>query len=234
MRWRDRVPALILGLVILGGIVLGGLALRPWGQVPSSAGSPEDSSGLRFENVRLAEGADGAEEQRVEFDLNWVGSEFPGAFECHWKVLNSEGAAIGQLEDTVVSLRPAAVKASVDIPVHGVAASASAECAGERLDIGDPYVYDFQVGDVVASQEGQLALGYHSTWQGKGLPGAVTCRATVLDSAGEVVASTKVNIAGEASGDSAIHLTASGVAKDDTGFSGSIDDCEPFRAPSEA
>jgi hypothetical protein len=98
------------------------------------------------------------------------------------------------------------------------------------MDLGDPYRYGFEVGEATVSQAGQLAIAFRSNWLGEGLPGAVTCRATATDAKGNVVASTLVNIAGEASGDSAIHLTAP-VSENDSGFTGSIHDCQPFVSP---
>ncbi len=79
----------------------------------------------------------------------------------------------------------------MSISTHGGASRLDASC-GPRLDIGEPYAYDFSNVTVAASNlssadPGTVGVTFDVRWAGPSTPGAASCTISYFDSAGELL-----------------------------------------------
>jgi len=155
----------------------------------ATADSPADAQ-LLIQNVRVAPASDSAR-LVAKFDVAWSSTVFPGFRECTFRALNAKGVEVGRFTDLIAALSPTE-DLSVSVPVSRAAVSVGATC-GPRLDIGNPYAYQFTTPtvetetDSLTGAEDIAVTTFDATWQGEGLPGAVDCTFTYLDSSGATV-----------------------------------------------
>jgi hypothetical protein len=124
----------------------------------------------------------------------------------------------------------------VSIPTQGRATRLDASC-GSRLDIGEPYAYDFSNVTVARStlssaDPGTVIVTFDGTWVGPATPGAVSCTISYFDSAGDLLDDHDTfnffALAGSVTGGE--HQYASPVFISNTPASASFS-CSPFTGP---
>src|SRR6266571_6433110 len=114
--------------------------------------------------------------------LEWTTDTFPGIHRCTWSVYGADGSRVGQMTTQVLALEPGH-QTPQEVEVTGAAASADVTCDPERLDVGDPYAYEFT--DVKLKSAGSLS--FTARWLGQGVPGAMACTVTTQDKTGRVL-----------------------------------------------
>lgn len=163
---------------------------------------------------------------RVSVSFAWTGSSFPGVYRCSVEAVDASGIVVGSSTDEVVALRPAA---TFTVPVRTTAppVTARASCETERLDVGQPYRYEFDV-DGVRNDAGRGYVAYGLRWLGDGYPGAVTCQVVLLSARGAVVASQPITVFdGSGVGDGELIVP---IDEDAEPASAVFEGCEPFVA----
>ncbi|HLB61913.1 MAG TPA: hypothetical protein VJN50_04170 [Actinomycetota bacterium] len=150
---------------------------------------------------------------RVSFRIGWTTGEFPGWRRCTWIVLGEDGTVVGSTRDLVVSLSPGNT-AHTDLEVVGEPSRAEVSCDPKRLDVGEPYAYEFHDVRVVLDDSHPvtgpyLELVYTPVWLGSGKPGVMACTWEIVDTSGTVYARTRGSFAvGEITGEPSRHTFA--------------------------
>lgn len=231
---KSRAWALGIGLFVTFGLI-GGLV---WVATQEGAGDPtplaaSPESGLEISNVTVHEGkADISSDDGLRYDLSWTGESFPGIHRCTWEMLNTDGKIVNRFEDVVVSLRPRVIDAKLDLDAPSDATQGRGACDSERLDVGDPYEYEFGNVSAEVRQEGLATVWFEANWLGKGLPGAVTCEFQVRDEAGTLLASSNVNlvVSSRSASDETIQSVEVPGASAGDPVVGAVESCRPFSA----
>jgi hypothetical protein len=123
------------------------------------------------------------------FDVTWSSPSFPGFHKCTWQATGSDGAAVGSYSDVIAALSPTR-DLPVSVPTQGRATDLQATC-GPRLDVGQPYAYNFSNLTVTASpsaaDQGQVRVSFDVKWAGPSTPGAVSCAISYSDPTGMIL-----------------------------------------------
>jgi hypothetical protein len=182
-RRNRRVAAGALALcVAAAGITAALLAFHVSGG-PSRPAATAESGNYRFEVIAVRPAPpEQSNEAVVVSRLEWTTDTFPGIHRCSWSVFGADGSPVGQLTTQVLALEPGH-ETPQEVEVTGAAASAEVSCDPDRLDVGDPYAYDFT--DVTLESAGSLS--FTARWLGQGVPGAMACTITVQDQTGRVL-----------------------------------------------
>jgi hypothetical protein len=234
-RWlKQCTTAISIGLV--GGVfVWAVVSLRDLDR-PTAVKVPGTSSSAnyRFEHVRVA--SQNGRSATIAFGVGWQTQEYPGVRRCTWTVLAADASTVGQKRDLVMGLSPDVLGTSAkeDVPIFGVAESATIACDGNRLDVGEPYAYEFS--NINVNTDGGLSLDFDWRWLGPGLPGAMSCTGTVRDATGDTVAQDSMNFAsmkvqsGHSSWPFPSPVLPPAVLQDGHSFIGGLD-CAPYVGP---
>ncbi len=186
-----------------------------------------------FENVTVRGQAVGSEwVATVSWDSHWATDEFPGVHECIWAIRDANDKQLGSRTDELTIMRKVVEGLELSIDATAQPSSASISCAPARLDVGEPYSYEYSNEEPIAPErEGDgWRLRFDARWQGDGAPGPVTCTATLIGSGGDPLAEVDVNIfaADGSSVGSEIRFPASDSVASRAVQAGQLSHCRPF------
>jgi hypothetical protein len=190
-----RIPLALgvaLGLLLVASLVWivtersDGSARSPVGSARSSAAATSRDDVVISASLVSAT----ASEAKGRFDFAWTSPSFPGFHECTWRAIGADGSLLGSYSDLVAALSPTQ-DLPVSISTHDRATRLDASC-GPRLDIGEPYAYDFSNITVAPStlssaDPGTVVVTFDVTWAGPATPGAVSCTISYFDSTGKLL-----------------------------------------------
>ena len=189
-RRQRRVRSLLVAAALSGVTVwIGARAFLP--STPTRPAAQQTTTYV-FTNVSVSSGSAGLSPGMVdvEYSVQWSSESFPGVHECTWTIYGPGGETVGVHRDEFIALNPrdGGLK---EVQVTGQAVRASASCDPNRIDIGDPYRYSFDILRVEPTVQGRgdtpvWELDVRSTWQGKGHPGVVQCDVTILSGSTQV------------------------------------------------
>jgi hypothetical protein len=228
MQWTgSKLAPLAVGLCLTVLLVVGLFAIsrsQP-AQPGANAATPAPDSALELRDVRI-NGEPKKGTQEIEYDVAWTTESFPGTHSCTWSAIDADGTVVGTYTTEVTSLRPLAADLSTSVDVSAVGVSAEGSCDPRRLDVGDPYAYEFRVQNVKMIEESLAAVTLSSSWLGSGWPGTVSCFVLLLDDQGGTLSSTPTSFS-IASGDAVDELKYE-VPKGQTAVGAEVADCRPF------
>lgn len=192
----------------------------------STAGSSGQlQSQYEFTEIRILAAESGTDAATIGFHLAWSTDVFPGVHECTWKALDQSGQTIGVLVDRLIAMSEGNKEITLD--VTGLPTAAEITCDPARLDVGEPYAYEFTDVEIRASElVASFEFAYHVRWLGGSIPGPVTCTLRVFGQGDDVLLEERVNIlasSGEADQSRPLFLPEDGVPT-----RAAFEGCRPF------
>ncbi len=189
-RRQRRVRSLLVAAALSGVTVwIGARAFLP--SAPTRPAAQQTGTYI-FTDVSVISGSAGLRPGMVdvEFSVQWSSESFPGVHECTWTVYGPAGETVGVHRDEFIALNPRDGGLE-EVEVVGEAVRASASCDPNRIDIGDPYRYVFDVSRVEPTVQGRdetpvWELDVKPMWQGEGFPGVVLCDVHIHGPSGAV------------------------------------------------
>lgn len=140
---------------------------------------------------------------KISYWVSWSSESFPGVHRCIWTAFGEDGEVVGEFTENLSETDPPprGANASFGLSVTDTAVSASVVCDPARLDIGNPYLHEFEVLEVTRRPISETDISWdirlRTRWLGQGHPGVSDCRVKILDRDHEVVFSKQVTFAGE-------------------------------------
>lgn len=194
-RRRRQVQVAVIVLALAGGaLAVSARAFRD--QIRLVPVEEPGAANYVFRNVDLLEAQPPT--AAISFQLGWSSDTWPGIHRCTWTAYAADGSVAGSFSRAFFHMEPVddPGDAVQEVAIDRRATRASAGCDADRLDIGNPYAYEFDVIDVQADQQGSSVfwnIELDMRWLGEGHPGVVDCQVSIT-SADEVVYSKELPI----------------------------------------
>ena len=122
----------------------------------------------------------------ISFEMAWSSDSWPGIHRCTWTAYGEGGTVVGENSRPFFQLDRSKSDSSAiqELGLDAPAERATAECDPRRLDVGNPYAYEFDVLDVTSEEQGSSTfwnVHVDMTWLGEGHPGVVDCVVSIED-----------------------------------------------------